>query len=67
MPKLIEFEYGVKTFFNSITEANTYFILEPDGKQVKVKISNNEILSSRPLTMIEAHLIKKAHRYASDF
>lgn len=67
MPRLIEFEYGGLTFFNSITESNTYFIVEPDGKQVKISITNESISSSRPLRPIEAYLIKKAHRYASNF
>lgn len=67
MPKLIEFEYGQLAFFNSITEASTYFIVEPDGKQTKIIIQADTILSSRPLKRIEAYLIKKLHNYARNF
>ncbi len=65
MPKLIEFVFNEHCYYNAITEANTYFFINEAGIEIKIKVINNEVYSTKSITATDKEIIMKMH-YASN-
>lgn len=62
MSKLIEYVFNEHCYYNAITEANTYFFVNETGTEIKIKVINNEIYSTKPISDTDKEIFMKMHR-----